>query len=440
MNAPIIHRIIGIQQDRFIMKGDNNSWIDEYQPTRAEIAGKLWIYLPKFGKAVLWVRSPINMALSVGLLGGLFMTNMIVQKPNQKSKRKKKAAGSPFGMIEMALYTFGILALIALALSIFAFSRPVLRTADSIQYEQTGGFLYSAGGASGVYDTGSAHSGDPVFTKLACTLNLGFIYSLTGDQLENISGSQHFDATLIDEQSGWRRTIPLTSDTKFTGNSYVGKTTLDLCQVEALVASVEQKTGFHLINYTLVLASHVSVGGKISGQQFASTFEPGLTFRFDSLHFYIAADSSNANPMKTVQAGFINNPAMVNNTFKLAGVDFTILGVRIISIIGLFISLVGLLGVGFYFFTTTKRNPEAIIGMKYGSILLDIHDQGLAALSPAIDVTTIEDLAKMAERQNAMILHLVRDSEHYSVDYYFLQIEGITYRYVSNKDPRVEPG
>ncbi len=41
MQAYVIHRIIGIDQDQFILKGDNNSWIDAYRPTQEEIIGKL---------------------------------------------------------------------------------------------------------------------------------------------------------------------------------------------------------------------------------------------------------------------------------------------------------------------------------------------------------------------------------------------------------------
>src|SRR5262245_21574139 len=41
VNAFVIHRIIAIEQDHYVFKGDNNPWIDTYRPTRAEIIGKL---------------------------------------------------------------------------------------------------------------------------------------------------------------------------------------------------------------------------------------------------------------------------------------------------------------------------------------------------------------------------------------------------------------
>ncbi len=55
-----------------------------------------------------------------------------------------------------------------------------------------------------------------------------------------------------------------------------------------------------------------------------------------------------------------------------------------------------------------------------------------------VDVTTIDDLAKLAERQNAMILHMMRDYLHY----YHVQCNGTTYRYVisagHNRLPQTE--
>ncbi len=72
MNANVIHRIIGMEGDHFVLKGDNNSWIDAYRPTQAEIVGKLWLHLAQVGKVVEWVRSPLNMALISRFAGRLF--------------------------------------------------------------------------------------------------------------------------------------------------------------------------------------------------------------------------------------------------------------------------------------------------------------------------------------------------------------------------------
>src|SRR5689334_14450098 len=135
LNAFVIHRIIGIAGDHYVFKGDNNSWIDTYRPTRAELIGKLWIHIPKLGKTMQWLRLPVNMGLTTGLLGGIFMASIMI-KPKRQRKAKNSISGNWGGLLEGGLYLFGLFALIFLSLSIFAFIRPLTRPADKIQYRQ----------------------------------------------------------------------------------------------------------------------------------------------------------------------------------------------------------------------------------------------------------------------------------------------------------------
>ncbi len=429
MNDNVVHRIISTAQDRFILQGDNNTWVDEYEPTQAEVVGKLWIHLPKAGAAVKWLQLPLNMAIVAGLLGILFMVSITMEKPN-KVNQKKKPSGNPAGMFEIGLYLSGMLAVIFLGLAIFAFSRPLERAADDIQYQQSGAFFYSAATTPGVYDTDSLQSGDPIFTNLTCSFNLGFIYTLQGgDQLENISGQQEVYASIQDPQSGWKRTIPLSVEESFSGNTHTSLATLDLCQVQTLVASVETETGLHIGSYTLSVVAHDAITGSALGQVFSDSFEPHLNFKVDSLHLSVAGDSSQANPLQTVQSGSISNPDLVSNTFQLLGLSLPIRATRIFAILGLVISLGGLLTLGYIFYKASREDPQAVVRIKYSSLLIDVYDSGLKALSPVINVATINDLARLAERQNVTIMHLSDDHAHY----YFVQIEGMTYRLVTGK-------
>jgi signal peptidase I len=433
INANVIHRIIDTQKDRFIMKGDNNSWIDAYQPTPAEVLGRLWVYLPNLGADVLWIRNPLNMALSVSLIGGLLMVNGAQPKANRKRKRSNKPTGIPVGNAEMLLYGSGILALVFLGLAVFAFTHPLMRAADVIKYDQKGVFSYSAGEVPGVYDQGAVKPGDPIFTRLTCVLNLAFDYNLESDRLEDLSGSLQLEATLFDSQSGWKRTIPLVSASKFSSSAAASTASLNLCEVEDLVTSVENKTGINLSTATLTVSAYVSISGKMLGQAFKDTFEPVLTFSFDKLHFYIAGSASQTSPLKTTLAGSFPNSNQVDNTIQLFGLKPSVRGLRTVGVIGFFLSVGSLLGLVYYFYRETKDNEEVAIRMKYGPLLIDVFDRGLKNLSPVIDVASIEDLAKLAERQNVMMMHLVRSSVHY----YVVQIEGTTYRYSqSNSRPK----
>ena len=75
----VFHRIVNLNFDRFVLQGDNNSWLDSYQPASEEIIGKLWIHIPKAGKAIEWLRVPLHLAIAIGLLGGSLMSNMLIQ-------------------------------------------------------------------------------------------------------------------------------------------------------------------------------------------------------------------------------------------------------------------------------------------------------------------------------------------------------------------------
>ena len=59
---------------------------------------------------------------------------------------------------------------------------------------------------------------------------------------------------------------------------------------------------------------------------------------------------------------------------------------------------------------------------------MDVYERSLDPSSPVIDVGTIDDLARMAERQNTMILHMTVNF----LNYYLVQSNGTTYRYVTN--------
>jgi len=187
MAAYTIHRIIDIKQDRFILKGDNNSWIDPVQPDQEEIIGKLWIHLPRVGRTMEWLRSPINFALIVAISGGILMAGMVV---NPKRNRKKELVSfNPHGVFGISLYIFGILFFAFLAFSVYAFSRPGSIASSRILYQQEGLFSYSATGTPGIYDTDTVQPGEPIFPKLTCLLNVGFSYNLLGNQAQGISGS-----------------------------------------------------------------------------------------------------------------------------------------------------------------------------------------------------------------------------------------------------------
>src|SRR4051794_37618434 len=43
LHTIVLHRIVGRDGDRYVFKGDNNSFRDPEHPTRSQLVGKLWL-------------------------------------------------------------------------------------------------------------------------------------------------------------------------------------------------------------------------------------------------------------------------------------------------------------------------------------------------------------------------------------------------------------
>lgn len=57
--ARIIHRIVGGDAHGWVLQGDNNGWLDPFEPTNDEVLGVARIHLPKIGLAAKALMSPL---------------------------------------------------------------------------------------------------------------------------------------------------------------------------------------------------------------------------------------------------------------------------------------------------------------------------------------------------------------------------------------------
>lgn len=420
LDSYVFHRIVGMELDRFILQGDNNSWLDSYQPVQDEIVGRLWLHVPKLGKAIQWMRAPLHAALVAGLLGAILMLDMI---PNSS---QRKQAGGAGGLPEAALYAFGLAALLFLAAGIFAFTRPLNLPAGNIPYTQEGQYVYSATGTPGVYDTDTVRAGEPVFPKLTCFLNIGFTYGVNGAGLREVSGSHRMYARILDEQSGWQRTIPLSGDTPFAGNTFFNTAALDLCQVESLVNLVEEQAGLRQVFYKLEIVTEAVFTAQSDGVQVRDSFSPVLTFRYNKINFYIESSDSTSDPLYSSKQGLAPGAELKPNALSLLGLQVPIWLARFVSLVGFGVSLYGLGVAGAALYRAASRSEESLIRLKYGGMLVDVYEQNLPPTASVIDVATMDDLARLAERHGVAILHMTRNFLHY----YFVQSSGVTYRYI----------
>lgn len=424
MRQYVFHRIMGMELDRFILQGDNNDWLDSYHPASGEIVGKLWLHIPKFGKAIEWMRMPVNAAMSAGLFGVLLMTDLF-----KKSPRTRRESGTPSIRLgaapRLSLVIFGVSTILFFAFGIFSFTRPVDLPPVNIPYQQTGDYYYSATGTPGVYDSDIVQTGEPVFPKLTCYLNIGFTYTLTGDGIQNVMGSHSMYARILDRQSGWQRTIPLYPETPFNGTTNFTMATLNLCEVESLVNLVEAQTGLKQIAYTLEIVNDVNFAASMNGQVVSDTISPVMTFNYDKIHFFLA-ENGGVEPLHTVKAGMAGSTTARINSLSVFGLALPVWSMRLASVFGFIVSTLGLGMAGMRLYQDASQTENGLFQLKYGGMIVNVHEQNLEPYSVVVDVDAMDDLARLADRQDGMILHMQRNFLHY----YFVQSNGTMYRYV----------
>ena len=71
-----------------ILKGDNNDWLDSYQPSTSDILGKYWFNIPGAGNIIVSLRHPSIFVLFV-LLISLILASIFLLPENILRKRKK---------------------------------------------------------------------------------------------------------------------------------------------------------------------------------------------------------------------------------------------------------------------------------------------------------------------------------------------------------------
>ena len=437
MGKYVIHRIIGEELNRFILQGDNNTWTDGFKPSQAEIIGKHWIRIPKIGKVIAWLRKPVYLAFFASLLGGVLMINWYKDK-SKNWKRKPKKSLNIYHWInaeylgksgETYFLSLGIFLIIAIIFGGIAFSKPIEKNIpQDVFYTHTGEFEYSAPAPEGVYDSTTIQSGFPVFFKLTCEIQVDYKYVLMSDNFSGINGSQTMSA-VISDTTGWQRTIPLQSVTSFQGTTAISQSVLNVCQAADIVDGLREKTGLQRSEFSLAIIPTTRVTGLVNGSEINDVYSPTLNFKFNEIGLWMVKPNTPAdeetNPLQSSEEKMVRNWVEAPETMAFLGLNLPVSGVRLGSSI-IFLISVGLLGFLMYSTEKMSRTSQSTgIQLRYSPMIVNVQKQPPALRRGDVEVQKFEDLARLAERNNSVILHeFDQDGTHT----YLVEEENTIYR------------
>lgn len=425
LQTTVMHRIVAVENGLYTFKGDNNSWLDPEQPTKDQLIGKLVLHVPQAG---LWLER-LTSPPALGLIAFALVISGSAAFTTRKLRRRRSftmsrrisdrastslaRASLSLGSLPVSLRIPGavvsVLGILGTGLGALAWAGPL---DESSSAEVASGtrmtFSYTADvGRSAAYDGTTANSPDPVFRKLADSVDVDFAY-------EGEPGTVKVAAELT-SPSGWRSTVPLAGPQSFTGNSYEGTVNLDLKALEAKAAAAAAVTGLSAVPVAIAVVPQVTT-------ESGAEFRPELQLSLSPLQLSLTG----GEPALTVtDSSTSQRTVMAPRTLGFNGWDITAGTARILSAMLLLAAAIA----GAVLLVMARRaaplDEATGIRRRYPSLLVRVHPMTAPQGRPVIDVTSFATLAKLAERYGLLVLHWNRSG----VETFIVQDESTTYRY-----------
>ncbi|KRE74469.1 DUF5305 family protein [Arthrobacter sp. Soil762] len=266
-------------------------------------------------------------------------------------------------------------------------------------------------GQSPAYD-GTANSPEPVFRKLANTVDVHFTY-------HGEPGTVSVTAELS-TPGDWHSTVPLDGSATFTGNDHEGSIRLELGTLEAKAQAASAVTGLPVGPVTIAVTPQVTT---VTGAE----FRPKLNLHLTPLQLTLTGAP---DTLTVIDATTTQQTVLAPRMLRLNGVGISATVARVVSAVLLLAALA--IGVIIMVFArrTTPGDEGTAIRRRYAALLVRVHPMPAPHGRPVIDVTTFPTLAKLAERYGLLVLHWSRSG----VETFVVQDENITYRYGAGSD------
>ena len=427
--AIVLHRIVGIDEGRFVFKGDNNDFIDPYHPNRSELVGKLWLRIPSGGKYLDMIREPRNAAL----LGGL-LALMVFGGSTAKRKRRSVAqgAGGTGGPSPTVPVIAGVGLLLFALLGTYAFLHDETEPSTAkVPYKETGTFSYSAPAPKGPVYQHSIQTGDPVFLKLVSSLNVRFGYKFEVEGSHDVAGRASLVA-VVSQQNGWKREIPMVAAQTFSGDTATVSGTLNLERLRRTLNEMQRLTGQEADIYSVEIAPSIDVSGNIQGTDFSDTFEPSLSLQLTTTTLGMPpTDEGEGSDVQASSSreGSVLVPTMQDDELRLGPLHTSIANARMVGLIGGIASLVLLIAFGIPLMGAYRRDEATRINARYGPLLVPM--RSVSGINGALaEVDDMEALVRIADRYDRLVLH----EQHDGVHRYYVEGDGVVYFYKTEEE------
>ena len=439
LDRTVLHRIIGVHDGRYVFKGDANNFTDPGVVRSSDLIGRYWFKVGGAAPVLEWVQRPWHAALLAGLLGIFVFGSGAGVTMRRRRRRRRGAEPAPAlkpprtaapgsGILSNAWQPTAAVAVVGLVafatLGVVARGLPATRQVPTDRfYTQSGHFSYGAPvPVSAAYPSGRVASGEAVFTRLVQRLDVEFDWRFQSDRKHVVHGTASL-AALVSDGGGWTRRIELTPSAPFAGDRLTLGGTLQIDALEAMLRRLEAVTGTHGGSYQVSIVPTIRLAGLVDGTALSDVFAPPLQLSLDQFRLQVTGAPDPAHPNSLTRSketgGVLTEP---NRIRLVAGRQLALRPAMRTAVIGGLASLVLLL---LALVTHVARRPPADeaarMRARYGRWIVRVADASSA--SRVVDLTSFDDLARIAERYDRLILQ----DEH--TDAFVVEEEGVSYRW-----------
>jgi signal peptidase I len=440
LKTTVMHRIVKVDGNRFVIQGDNNSWLDPDQPSVDLVQGKLWLRIPQGGKVLAALSSPAG----VGLLGAAALVlTAVVRRPRSRHSarrsRRRPALRAPAFPAPVRAYarqvalTAGAVALVAgIGGGVLVALPSTQASTRTLHVTQQGQFSYSGTAAAGTtYPDGRITTGDTVWTKLAKDLTVSFTNTVSGPDLAALQGAMRLDVT-ISSADGWSSYLNSSPVVALANGSSTAVATIETPRAAALLAKHYAEIGTPGAAATLTVTPVAVTTGTAGGEKFRAGSPAPLAFTVDGTSLRMAGKADAALAPSTTTDVTVGQ--VVARKLTVRGLTISIGLARFLAAVVLVLAL-AVLAAAAWIGRTTRGDAADEFVVKHAARILPV-----AAFDPGptvIDVSDAEALHRVAERFDTLVLHHAGED----ADVFAVRDVDATYRFVvpGGREARARP-
>jgi signal peptidase I len=460
LHTTVMHRVVARDGDRFVTRGDNNSWQDPDHPTPTDVLGRLWLRVPHGGTALGQLTSP---AVLGGI--GIAVTSVVASIRTQPSRRRRRRhrQGRPEGARpvgrplrtrptpadtdargeraafsvttrarsrQTAVAAAAVAVLAAVGGGVLLLLPATQSETRSAQVTERGQYSYAGTAVQGTtYPSGRIVTGDPVYTRLLRNLTVTLDDVVQGDDLSGVGGDLHLDVSLA-SPDGWSAPLGAGAPAPLLGGKASAAVALDPLAAAGVLARHYAEVGQSAGDVKLVVTPVLRMTGTVAGRPVALKPLPPLSFTLGSTALRLAdAGDAALAPSVTTTATV---QAQVPRRLPVLSASIPLGLARALSAVVLVVGL-AVAAVAGWIGRSRRRDPADEFLVRHADRILDV-----AAFTPGstvIDVSDPEALSRVAGRLDGILLHHTGPEGHTLA----VRDNETTYRHVIPYPPALDP-